>query len=104
MNMSTSDLKLVYADEIGERLAGFTVRSASGVELCKTTEELEAIGGTAWASSVELLIWLSRSPGFWGDFATSARFKVWDQQSRKVIEVTVPRKGCEQPFSREDLS
>ena len=101
--MTTTDAKLVYADEVGGRIAGFTVRSAAGVELCRTIEQLEAIGATAWATSIELLIWLSRTPEFWGDGTTSAKFKVWDWESEQVREVTVPRKGCETPFDREQL-
>jgi hypothetical protein len=101
--MTTTDTKLVYADEVGGRIAGFTVRSAAGVELGRTVEQLEAIGATAWATSIELLIWLSRTPEFWGHGTTSAKFKVWDWQSEQVMEVTVPRKGCETPFDREQL-
>ena len=101
--MTATAAKLVYADEVGNRIAGFTVRSAAGVELCRTVEQLEAIGATAWATSVELLIWLSRTPEFWGHGTTSAKFKVWDRQSEQVQEVTVPRKGCETPFDREQL-
>ena len=63
--MTTTATKLVFADEVGSRIAGFTVRSATGVELCHTIEQLEAIGATAWATSIELLIWLSRTPEFW---------------------------------------
>ena len=101
--MTATAAKLVYADEVGSRIAGFTVRSAAGVELCRTVEQLEAIGATAWATSVELLIWLSRTPEFWGHGTTSAKFKVWDRQSEQVQEVTVPRRGCETPFDREQL-
>jgi hypothetical protein len=101
--MTTTAAKLVFADEVGSRIAGFTVRSATGVELCHTIEQLEAIGATAWATSIELLIWLSRTPEFWGQGATSAKFKVWDWQAKQVREVTVPRKGCEAPFNREQL-
>lgn len=100
---TTTAAKLVYADEVGNRIAGFTVRSAAGVELCRTVEQLEEIGATAWANSVELLIWLSRTPAFWADCATSASFKVWDRQAQAVRDVTVPRKGCETPFDREQL-
>ena len=101
--MEATAAKLVYADEVGDRIAGFTVRSDAGVELCQTVQQLEAIGATAWATSVELLIWLSRTPEFWGHGTTSAKFNVWDQQSGQVLEVTVPRKGCETPFDREQL-
>jgi hypothetical protein len=101
--MTTTDTKLVYADEVGGRIAGFTVRSAAGVELCRTVQELEAIGAIAWATSIELLIWLSRTPEFWGHGTTSAKFKVWDRQSEQVREVTVPRKGCEEPLHRDQL-
>lgn len=100
--MATAD-KLVYTDEIGNRIVGFTVRSAEGVELCRTVEQLQQLGATAWANSVELLIWLSRTPDFWGNGTTSASFNVWDQQAGQVREVTVPRKGCEAPFDREQL-
>ena len=102
--MTTTTAKLVFADEVGGKIAGFTVRGASGgVELCRTVEQLEAIGATAWATSVELLIWLSRTPEFWGHGTTSAKFKVWDWQAEQVREVTVPRKGCEAPLNREQL-
>ena len=101
--MTATAAKLVYVDEVGSRIVGFTVRSAAGVELCRKVEQLEAIGATAWATSVELLIWLSRTPEFWGHGTTSAKFKVWDRQSEQVQEVTVPRKGCETPFDREQL-
>jgi len=101
--MTTTDVKLVFADEVGGRIAGFTVRSAAGVELCRTVEQLEEIGATAWASSMELLIWLSRTPEFWGHGTTSAKFKVWDWESEQVREVTVPRRGCEEPFYRDQL-
>jgi hypothetical protein len=103
LNMTTTTAKLVFADEVGGRIAGFTVRGAAGVELCRTVEQLEAIGATAWATSVELLIWLSRTPEFWGHGTTSAKFKVWDWQAEQVREVTVPRKGCEAPLDREQL-
>ena len=99
----TTSPKLVYADEVGNRIVGFTVRSAEGVQLCRSVEQLEEIGATAWADSVELLIWLSRTPFFWADCATSASFTVWDQQSQTTTSVTVPRKGCERPFDREEL-
>jgi hypothetical protein len=95
--------KLVFADEVGSRVAGFTVRSAGAVELCSSVEQLQEIGATAWATSVELLIWLSRTPEFWADHATSATFNVWDWQADQVREVTVPRKGCETPFDRWQL-
>ena len=100
---TAAPIKLVYADEVGSRIAGFTVRSVDGVELCETVQQLDEIGATAWADSVELLIWLSRTPKFWGDFTTSAQFLVWNQQSQSVHKVTVPRKGCELPFDREQL-
>jgi hypothetical protein len=103
MSMTAATAKLVFADEVGGRIAGFTVRSAAGVELCRTVEELEEIGATAWATSIELLIWLSRTPEFWGHGTTSAKFKVWDWQSEQVREVTVPRKGCEEPLHRDQL-
>lgn len=101
--MSGATTKLVYADEVGDRIAGFTVRSAEGVELVRTVEEVEATGATAWASSIELLIWLSRTPQFWGDCTESARFQVWDSQAQEVRGVIVSRKGCETPFRREEL-
>ncbi len=47
MSMTAATAKLVFADEVGGRIAGFTVRSAAGVELCRTVEELEEIGATA---------------------------------------------------------
>ena len=103
LNMTTTAAKLVFADEVGGRIAGFTVRGAAGVELCRTVEQLEAIGATAWANSVELLIWLSRTPEFWGHGTTSAKFKVWDWKAEQVRELTVPRKGCEAPLHREQL-
>ncbi len=95
--------KLVFADEVGNRIAGFTVRGAGTVELCSTVEQLQEIGATAWANCVELLIWLSRTPEFWADHATSATFMVWDAQAQEVQEVTVPRKGSETPFDRWQL-
>jgi hypothetical protein len=101
--MTTTDVKLVFADEVGGRIAGFTVHSAAGVELCRTVQELESIGATAWATSIELLIWLSRTPEFWGHGTASAKFKVWDQQTEQVRDVTVPRTGCETPLYRDQL-
>lgn len=101
--MAATAVKLVFADEVGDRIAGFTVRGSTGVELCRTVEQLEEIGATAWATSVELLIWLSRTPEFWGHGTTSAKFNVWDWQAEQVREVTVPRKGCETPFDRWQL-
>lgn len=100
---TATDIKMVFADEVGDRIAGFTVRGSGTVAVCETVDQLQEIGATAWATSVELLIWLSRTPEFWADAATSAKFMVWDWQAEQVREVTVPRKGCEAPFDRWQL-
>jgi hypothetical protein len=102
--MANDSIKLVFADEVGDKILGFTVRGDNNCSIiCKTIEQLQEVGATAWANSVELLIWLSRTPEFWGEAATSARFLVWDQNAKLAREVTVPRKGCERPFDRWDL-
>jgi hypothetical protein len=93
--MTNDNIKLVFTDEVGDKILGFTVRSDNNCSIiCKTIEQLQEVGATAW---------LSRTPEFWGEAATSARFLVWDQNAKLAREVTVPRKGCERPFDRWDL-
>ena len=66
-------------------------------------EQVQSLPEIVWASAVELLVWLSRTPGYWGAHATSATFRVWNPELRRVIDLTVPRKGTEAPISRDDL-
>lgn len=101
--MTSTDIKLVFANEEDDKILGFTVRGGGSVAVCNTVEQLQEIGATAWATSVELLIWLSRTPEFWGEYATRATFRVWDWQAEQVREVTVPRRGCEKPLNRKNL-
>jgi hypothetical protein len=66
-------------------------------------EQVRALPELVWASTVELLVWLSRTPGYWGAHATSATFRVWDADLQRVIDLTVPRAGTEAPIDRDDL-
>jgi hypothetical protein len=93
-------MNLISCDEVGRRVLGFTVNGKP-----MPLEEVQALppSDLVWASAVELLVWLSRTPGYWGAHATSATFRVWDATLQAVIDLTVPRKGTETPIDRDDL-
>lgn len=73
-------MNFISCDEVGSRIAGYTL---NGQPVAADQVPADAI----WASHVELLVWLSRTPDFWGDFAESATFRVWS--AGRVAEVTV---------------
>lgn len=91
-------MNLIHCDEAGSRVLGFTVNGQP-----MATWEVKALGEIVWASSVELLVWLSRTPGYWGAFAASATFRVWNAELQQVVDVTVQRKDTEAPIERDDL-
>jgi hypothetical protein len=91
-------MNLISCDEVGRRVLGFTVNGKP-----MAIEEVQHLPEIVWASAVELLVWLSRTPGYWGAHATSATFRVWDATRQAVIDLTVPRKGTETPIDRDDL-
>lgn len=96
-------MKTVYTDEVENRVVGFTIReSGSAPTLVKDVASLEAAGAGAWASEIELKVWLSRFPEFWGDGAVSATFLVADGE-RGVKEVEVNRSDVVAPIDRWDL-
>lgn len=96
-------MKTVYTDEVGNRVVGFTVREPGVAHtLVKDVGGLEAAGADAWASEIELKVWLSRFPEFWGDGAVSATFLVADGEGR-VKEVEVNRSDVMYPVDRWDL-
>ena len=67
-------------------------------------EQVQALPELIWASTIELLVWLSRTPGYWGAHTTSATFRVWNADLQQVLDVTVPRKGMASPLHRDDLT
>lgn len=69
--------------------------------MTRLIDKIAATGADAWASAVELLIWLSRSPEFWADGACSASFNVW--ATDHVHEVEVRRQDVLTPLHRDDL-
>lgn len=93
-------MNLISCDEVGNRVLGFTVNGQP-----MPLEQVQALPtrDLVWTSSVELLVWLSRTPGYWGKFATSAKFRVWDAKLGHVVVVEVPRSGVEAPIDRDDL-
>lgn len=96
-------MKTVYTDEIGNRVAGFTVREPGAMPtMVKEVKDLEAAGADAWASEIELKVWLSRSPEFWGDGAVSATFLV-AEGVEGVKEVEIDRSDVMYPVDRWDL-
>jgi hypothetical protein len=89
-------MRLALCDEIGNRIAGFTIRDDEGRSTCvKSVDQIQA---DAWASRVDLLVWLSRSPEFWGEAATSATFKVWADGAIREMEIT--RAEVQSPVER----
>jgi hypothetical protein len=91
-------MNLISCDEVGRRVLGFTANGQP-----TPIEQVQGMPEIVWASAVELLVWLSRTPGYWGAHATSATFRVWDATLQTVIDLTVPRRGTEAPIDRDDL-
>lgn len=93
-------MHLLSCDEAGNRVLGFTVDGQP-----MAIEQVQALPPSelVWASAVELLVWLTRTPGYWGAHNTSATFRVWDADLRRVVDTTVPRKDTEAPIDRDDL-
>lgn len=85
----TTATKFVYTDEVGNRVAGFTVRQA-GAEptYVQNVGDLDKVGADAWASVTELKVWLSRYPEFWGDGSISATFLVAGAEGIEEVEVS----------------
>ena len=93
-------LNIVHTDEVGNRVAGFTVQTAEGSRCVPTLEAVAALGEGVWASEADLRVWISREPAYWGEHAISATFRVADHLGRQVREVEVIRAEVEAPVSR----
>lgn len=89
-------MNFISCDEVGARVLGFTVNG-------KPVQADQVPADVIWASSIELLVWLSRTPEFWGEGTTSATFRVWNPEARLATEVTVGREASDHPLDREDL-
>ena len=90
-------MNIISCDEVGSRVLGFTVNGQP-----MAIEQIQAHPATlVWASAVELLVWLSRTPGYWGEFATSASFLVLT--NGQVVETEVRRCDVQQRIDRDEL-
>jgi hypothetical protein len=87
-------VKLLSCDEVGSRVLGFTVHDTDeGSVSLVGVADADSLAGdpdVVWASPIELLVWLSRTPAYWGKLATSATFRVWDR-ARGAVETTIAR-------------
>lgn len=92
-------MNLISCDEVGNRVAGFTVNGQP-----MATHEVRALNrDLTWSSSVELLVWLSRTPGYWGAHTTSAKFRVWNAKLGHETLVEVAKRDVLTPICRDDL-
>ncbi len=84
----------IYCDEVGSRIAGFTVWDSQGSRLYTTMAEVVASesGDGAWASLEEAMVYFSRMPeADWGDFTEMVTVRYWDGASRSVREIGIRR-------------
>jgi hypothetical protein len=103
----TIDYCYVTTDEVGKRIAGYTVRGADGVVLCQTMDEVENVVGSqekfAWASLDDAKVHYTRQPEEnWGFATESVTVRHYDSESRKIVESEVKRDSV--PFDRYDFA
>ena len=103
----TIDYYYVTTDEVGKRIAGYTVRSADGVVLCQTMDAVENVVGSqekfAWASLDDAKDHYTRQPDEnWGFATESVIVRHYDSESRKIVESEVKRDSV--PFDRYDFA
>jgi hypothetical protein len=97
----------VTTDEVGKRIAGYTVRGANGTTLCKTMDDVEKVVGSpekfVWANLDDAKIHYTRQPGEnWGFATESITVRHYDSESRKIVESEVKRDSV--PFDRYDFA
>ena len=97
----------VTTDEVGKRIAGYTVRGANGATLCKTMDDVEKVVGSpekfVWASLDDARVHLTRQPEEnWGFATESVNVRHYDSESRKIVESEVKRDSV--PFDRCDFA
>lgn len=107
MAATTIDYCYVTTDEVGKRIAGYTVRSANGVTLCRTMDAVENVVGSqekfAWASLDDAKVHYTRQPDEnWGFATESVTVRHYDSESRKIVESEVKRDSV--PFDRYDFA
>jgi hypothetical protein len=103
----TIDYYYVTTDEVGKRIAGYTVRGANGTTLCQTMDAVEnAVGSQekfAWASLDDAKVHKTRQPDeSWGFATESVTVRHYDSESRKIVESEVKRDSV--PFDRYDFA
>jgi hypothetical protein len=105
--MATIDYCYVTTDEVGKRIAGYTVRDANGTTLCKTMDAVEKVVGSpekfVWASLDDARVHLTRQPEeSWGFATESVIVRHYDSESRKIVESEIKRDSV--PFDRYDFA
>ena len=103
----TIDYYYVTTDEVGKRIAGYTVRGANGATLCKTMDDVEKVVGSpekfVWASLDDARVHKTRQPEeHWGFATESVNVRHYDSESRKIVESEVKRDSV--PFDRYDFA
>lgn len=99
--------RYVTTDEVGKRIAGYTVRGANGTTLCKTMDDVEQIvvnpEAFVWASLDDAKVHYTRQPEEnWGFATESVNVRHWDSASNRIIESEVKRDSV--PFDRYDFA
>lgn len=107
MAATTIDYCYVTTDEVGKRIAGYTVRSANGTTFCQTMDAVEQIvvnpDAFVWASLDDAKVHYTRQPDEnWGFATESVIVRHYDSESRKIVESEVKRDSV--PFDRYDFA
>jgi hypothetical protein len=103
----TIDYCYVTTDEVGKRIAGYTVRGANGTTLCQTMDDVEQVvtnpEAFVWASLDDAKVHKTRQPEEnWGFATESVTVRHYDSESRKIVESEVERDSV--PFDRYDFA
>jgi hypothetical protein len=105
--MATIDYCYVTTDEVGQRIAGYTVRSANGTTLCRTMDAVEQIVANpeafVWASLDDAKVHYTRQPEEnWGFATESVIVRHWDSASKRIMVSDIKRDSV--PFDRYDFA
>lgn len=97
----------VTTDEVGKRIAGYTVRHRGNTCLCATMADVEEMIGFpeafVWASLDDAKVHYTRQPEEnWGFATESVTVRHWDSASNRIIESEVKRDSV--PFDRYDFA